>query len=277
MWKNSGSGIKNAAKLGAGFAATGYVGNRIATSIKDHEEGNDKKNRNFLAKAALGAAAIGGGIMAAKRGKLGTAAQNFMTTGKGGSIMRGTKSFLSENVSPISKKGVGRYGVNPMNAIFVAAPTISYMAQRKSQGDMVDATQTQPEEGQRQYAFFNPAAIKEAAKRAFNKKTAAQTWSGGFNKFANFMGMTGGKGGTAAVQNSAKKLGEIGRESGNVYTQKLAKWAQNNPVKANLAAGVGTLAVGSTAMSLGGKALTKPMKAIDKDAYKMEEQENDKI
>ena len=285
LWAHSGGGVKKAAKLGAGFAATGYVGNRIATSLKDHDEGRDDKNTSFLAKAAGTAATIGGGIWAAKRGYLGKGAQNFMTTGAGSKALTNTKKFLNENVSPIKKKGVGRYGINGMNAAFMAIPTVMYAAGKKSQGDMVNNTQQEEDNQQRQYAM-SMASIGGMLKGVWGKTQGyakhlyhnpGQAITGGISKLGNFVGMMGGKGGTSAVQAGAKKLEEMGIKSGNIYTQKLGRWAQDHKNMANLAAAGATAGVGMGAMSIGGKLIDKPMKALDRDAYKMSEQGNEKV
>lgn len=274
LWTHSGSAAKSAAKMGAGMAAAGYIGNRVATSIKDHDEGNDKKTGNFLAKAAGTAAAVGGGILAAKRGYLGKGAQDFITTGYGHKALKTAKSVLSENVSPIKRTGKGRVGISGSGTIglgFGMMPVASYLAQRKSQEDMVDSTQ-------RQYAMIGSGVLrwtKNAAKHLV--KNPGRALTGGFNKVANTFGMMGTSGGTAATQGQFKKLGEIGKRSGNVYTQKLANWGQNHKNLANLASGAAVLGVGSTAMGIGEKIVNKPMKVLDRDAYKMEEQENDKI
>lgn len=285
LWAHSGSGVKSAAKMGAGFAAAGYVGNKVASGLKNHDEGEDKKTLSGLAKVGAATAATVGGIWAAKNGHLGQGAKKFMTTGRGGKFVDTAKKVLTENINPIKKDpknklGIGIRGSAAMSLGFGAIPVATYLAQRKSKNDMVEGTQE--ESGQRQYAIPGAGMVKGIGgwfKRAGNglKTDWKRTLSGGFNKVASQFGMMGGKGGTTAVKKGAEKLLEQGNKSGNVYTQNLAKWALNNPNKANLAAGAATLAVGTTAMGLGEKMVTKPMKAIDRDAYKMEEQENGQV
>ena len=285
LWEHSGGKVKGAVKMGAGLAAAGYVGNRIATSIKNHNEGRDDKNKSFLKKAALGAATVGGGLLAARHGLLGSGVKNFMTTGMGGKALNTAKNVLKENVSPISKKvdaatGKTKYKFNAMNSLWLAAPTAMYLAQKKMQGNQVQNTLPQdydqypPDPQQRQYANWI-----NWTKNAYNhlKKNPKQALSGGFSKLGNFIGMMGGKGGTASVQEGFKKLENIGIKSGNKYTQALGRWGQNNPNAANLAAGAAAIGVGGAAFGLGGKIINKPMKAFDKEAYQMEEQDNDKI
>ena len=290
LWTHSGSGVKNAAKMGAGFAAAGYIGNKVASGLKNHDEGEDKKTLGGLAKVGAAAGTLAAGVWAAKKGKFNKipglkGAQNFMTTGYGGRAINAGKNVLKEHVNPIKRKDNGKLGINASGAMglgFAMTPAISYLAQRKSQDDMTNSTQPQEEDTQRQYAVPGAGMIKNSwgwikgVGQGF-KKDWKRTLTGGFNKASNFMGMMGGKGGTEAVQAGARKLENIGKNSGNIYTQKLARWAQNNPNKANLAAGVGTMAVGGAAMGLGEKIVNKPMKALDRDAYKIEEQENDQI
>lgn len=282
LWTHSGSGVKSAVKMGAGFAAAGYLGNRLVTSLKDHDEGNDKKTGNFLAKAAGTAAAIGGGIWAAKKGHLGKTAQNFMTEGYGARALRTGKNILKENISPIKRKENGKLGFNGSGAIGlglgVGIPLTSYLVQKKSKDDMSENTVSGD---QRQYAIPGAGYVKDAVKAV---KTGAGSWdgfkrvaTGGISKIGNFIGMMGGKGGTEAVQAGARKLKDIGMRSGNQYTQRLADWAIKNPNKANLAAAGATVAVGTTAMGLGEKLVKTPTKIIDRDAYKMEEQGNGNI
>lgn len=260
--------IKTAVGTGASFAALGYGGNRLAASVKDHKENNDEGNKSFLKKAALGTAAIGGGILAARKGLMGQQAQTFMTTGKGGSALKS----LGKAVNPIVKdketgqisKG-GTIGKIGMNAMFLGAPTVSYLAQKKSQNDMIDNTQKE-------------FSIMDGIKAGFGalRNNPGRTITGGINKAASFMGFYG-KGGTTAVQNTVGKLAEAGKASGNTWTQKTAEFLGKHKKTANVLAAGGTLAAGGAAMKAGSSLVDKPMKAIDKDAYKIEESENDKI
>ena len=260
--------IKKAVGTGASFAALGYGGNRLAASVKDHKENNDEGNKSFLKKAALGTAAIGGGILAARKGLIGgKTVQNFMTTGKGGSALKSlgkaVNPIVRDEAGKISKGGtIGKVG---MNAVFLGMPTVSYLAQKKSQNDMIDNTQKE---------FSIMAGIRAGFRALHNNP--GRTITGGINKAASFMGFYG-KGGTTAVQNTVGKLAEAGKASGNTRTQKTAEFLGKHKKTANVLAAGGTLAVGGTAMKAGSSLVDKPMKAIDKDAYKMGESENDKI
>lgn len=264
--------IKRTIGMGASFAALGYAGNRIASSIKDHKENNDEGNKKFLKKALGTTAAVGGSILAARKGwipgKFGKQAQTFMTTGKGGSVLKSAGKALNpivrnDKTGQISKMGtLGKVG---MNGVFLAMPTISYMAQKKSQNDMVDNTQKE---------FSVMSWVKNTASAV--KNNPGRSITSGLSKTGSFFGFYG-KGGTTAVQNTVGKLAEAGRASGNKWTQKTAEYLTKHKNVANLLAAGGALAVGGAAMKAGGALVDKPMKAIDRDAYKIGEPENDKI
>lgn len=274
--------LKNAGLMAASMAGTTYLGNRLATSVKDAKENGNEGNKNFLKKAAIGAGVIGGSILAAKKGGLGKPIQNFMTTGKGGQAL----NYLGKAANPIVRNEAGKVsikgtlGKNAINAAFVAAPTISYLAQKKSEKDMTENTQ-------KEFAAVPMSVMRglvkgrqgmRAIKAGFNtfKSHPGQSISGGINQVGSFFGMYG-KGGTKNVQNTVSKLAEAGQASGNAWTQKTADFLGKHKTTANLLATGGTLAVGGAAMKAGTAAVEKPMRVLDNDAYKMEDQENDKI
>ena len=274
--------MKSALGTATTLAGTAYLGNRLATSVKDHKENNDQGNKNFLKKAAIGAGVIGGSILAAKKGGLGKPIQNFMTTGKGGQ----TLSTIGKAVNPIVKNEAGKISVkgtlgkNAINAGFIAAPTISYLAKKKSENDMAENTQ-------KEFAAVPMSVMRGlvkgrqamgAVKNGVNtfKSHPGLSISGGLNRAASFMGFYG-KGGTKAVQNTVSKLAEAGQKSGNTWTQGTAKFLGEHKKTANLLATGGTLAAGTGMMKLGTAAVEKPARLLDNDAYKMEDQENDKI
>ena len=60
LWKTQKGNVRKAGKIGLGFGAMTYAGNRITTSLKDHDEGKDQKNLGILGKAALDGATLGG-------------------------------------------------------------------------------------------------------------------------------------------------------------------------------------------------------------------------
>lgn len=256
--------IKTAIGSGVGFAALGYAGNRLAASVKDHKENNDEGNKSFLKKAALGTAAVGGSLLAARKGLMGKTAQTFMTTGKGGSALKSlgkavNSSIRDEETGKINKMAVG------MNAFFLGAPTVSYLTQKKSQNDMVDNTQKE---------FSIMAGIKSGFGSLRNN--FGQKMTSGLSHVGSIFGFYG-KGGTKAVQNTVGKLAEAGKASGNPWTQKTAEFLGKHKKTANVLAAGGSLAAGGAAMGIGSSLVDKPMKTIDKDAYKMGESENDKI
>lgn len=266
--------IKNALGWSASLAGTAYLGNRLATSIKNHDEGNDKANKNFLKKAALTAGVVGGSLLAAKKVGFGKPVQNFMTKGKA--------------MNPIARNKAGKISVggtlkkNAFNGVFVAMPTVSYLAQKKSQDDMVDNTQ-------KEYSAVPMSVMKGLAnkgrqvgktiKQGFQvfKTHPGQSISGGLNKAGQFMGMYGKESGTKGVQNTVSKLAKAGQKSGNEWTQKTAKYLGEHKTTANLLATGGALAVGGGLMKAGTAVVEKPTRLLDKEAYKMEDQENDKI
>lgn len=274
--------MKNALGTATALAGTAYLGNRLATSVKDHKENDDKGNKNFLKKAAIGAGVIGGSILAAKKGGLGKPIQNFMTTGKGGQAL----SSIGKAVNPIVRNEAGKVSVkgtigkNAINAGFVAMPTISYLAQKKSEKDMAENTQ-------KEFAAVPMSVMRGlvkgkqalgAVKNGLNtfKSHPGLSITGGLNKASSWIGFYG-KGGTKAVQGTVSKLAEAGQASGNKWTQGTAKFLGEHKKTANLLATGGTLAAGTGMMKLGTAAVEKPARMLDNDAYKMEDQENDKI
>lgn len=267
-----GGNIKKAAGIGASIATTTYLGNRLATSIKDHKENDDKGNKNFLKKAGLTAAVVGSGILGAKRGLMGKSAQTFMTSGAGGNALRAAGKALNpivrdDKTGKISKAGTAmKVGLNGM---FIAGPTVSYLTQKKAEKDMVGNTQKD----------FSVASMWSHL-----RKNPSRAITGGINKVSSFFGMYG-QGGTAAVQNTGQKLLEAGQKSGNKFSKAIGEWITKkdaagnlvNAGKANLLATAGTVTAGGLAMKAGSAAVKVPTKVLDRDAYKMEEQQNDKV
>lgn len=157
MWSVHGEGIKNAVGFGAGMAGLGYIGNRAAQSWKDHDEGNDGKTGKALLKVAGTAAAVGGGLWAAKNGKLGfnnaakvpdflkkDTIQRFMSKeGTGGkaleSLKKAANPIVRDESGNISKGATaGKIG---MNALFAGMPVVGYAVQRGQQKDQIEAQQ----------------------------------------------------------------------------------------------------------------------------------------
>lgn len=282
LYKTQKGNIATAGKMAVGFGAIGYAGNRLAESVRDHKENNDEGNKNFLKKAAIATGTIGGSILAARKGLLGPSAQKFMTTGKGGSVLRGVGKALNpiardERTNKISVKGT--LAKSGMNAAFIGMPTVSYLAQRRSSNDMMNNTLPEQEE-LRQYSWFKSGATM--AKNTFQhvKNNPSRAITGGVNKVGSIFGFYG-KGGTAAVQRTGESLkrgeSEWGRKLGDWITKKDQNGNLVNAGKANLLATGGTLAVGTGIMSGGNALINKPMRVIDRDAYKMEDEQNGKV
>ena len=78
-----------------------------------------------------------------------------------------------------------------------------------------------------------------------------------------------GKGGTQAVQNTAKTLAN----SENAISQNVGKYLQEHKTLANVGAGVGSLAAGGAILSAG----NIPFKAFDKRAYDYEKQQTERV
>lgn len=283
LYRTQKENINTAGKLALGFGAINYAGNRLAESVRDHKENNDEGNKNFLKKAAIATGTIGGSILAARKGLLGTPAQKFMTTGKGGSVLKGVGKALNPIVrdEKTNKVSVGGTMMKTgMNGLFIAMPTISYLAQRRSQGDMANNTSSEYQEEPRQYSWFQEGMkwTQNAYKHLKNNPTRAIT--GGINKAGQFVGFYG-KGGTSAVQKTGEALkkgeSEWGRKIGDWITKRDQNGNLVNAGKANLLATGGTIAVGTGIMAGGNALINKPMRVIDKDAYKMEDEQNGKV
>lgn len=362
LWGIHGTGIKKAAGWGAGMAGLGYVGNRAAQSWKDHDEGNDKANSNFLKKAAIGTAVVGGGILAARKGLVGgKAVQNYMTTGKGGQAL----SSLKKAVNPIVRDETGAInkgatlGKVALNGSMAAMPVIGYAAQRGQEKDQVESQANYSEgegsstkkkilgglavagtiagglygarrgwlgagaqkmvgnkmaqtgsylqnfkstrglgdklitSGADAYSTGQTkkvASMMERANKSFDatkfknnlemsrvnraldnpaslKKGASET----VDKVGSFFGFMGNKTGTKAVQNTAKTLQNS--PSGSEWSKKVGDFMEQHKNTANVMAGVGALGAGSAALGLGDKAVKTTTRALDKDAYKMEDEQ----
>lgn len=339
VWGTQKSNVGKAAKAGLGFGALGWAGNRLTTSIKDHDEEHDEKNRSFLKKAALGAATIGGGILAAKKGVLGKSAQEFMTKGAGSKALTATK----EAINPIVRdpktgsisKGQTAMKVG-MNGVFVGMPVMGYLGQKKQQDDQVQKSYSDRESSGLLKGLAGAATIagtvalgrkgmlgtkvqrgignitahtggilksvgatkagdklaksgantfaqgfrdkngnavigavkNSVANKKYNTAAAPNKISDGISKAGSFLGFYG-KGGTKAVQNTANTLAK----SDNQISKNVGEFLQKHKTTANVAGGVGALAVGGTVMGAG----EKPFKVLDSHAYDYEKQQNQEV
>jgi hypothetical protein len=125
----------------------GYAGNRITTSIKDHDEGNDNKNLGFLGKAALTGAALGGTYLAARKGMLGKTPIKSLGDKSISQTVQSGMEKVGRAVNPIkikkdpnAKFGYKGIGETAMNTGFVALPIAGYLGQRKQQKDQIEQT-----------------------------------------------------------------------------------------------------------------------------------------
>ena len=345
LWKTQKGNVKKAGKIGLGFGAMTYAGNRITTSLKDHDEGNDKKNLGFLGKAALTGATIGGTYLAAKKGKLGAKPIEALGGKTGSQAIQGGMEKVGRAINPIQRKGGKIDGLSTgLNGLFVGMPVVGYLGQRQQIKDQAKQTEKAYSDGsedsgtgkkllkigtgilgtagalvaakhgklgghaqrfignttahlggtlkaagatnvgrkmaasgsktyaeglgKKKGALLSEPEKRKAAIAKFKDATDPNKISSGINRVGSFFGFYG-KGGTKAVQNTANNLAK----SENEISQKVGKFMQNHKTTANIGAGVGSLAVGSTIMG----AAAKPFKVFDKHAYEYEEQQNKKV
>jgi hypothetical protein len=142
MWKTQKGNVMKAGKAGLGFGAMTYAGNRITTSLKDHDEGNDKKNLGFLGKAALAGVTIGGTYLAAKKGKLGAKPIEALGGKTGSQAIQGGIEKVGRAINPIQRKD-GKIDklATGLNAGFVAMPMVGYLGQRQQIKDQAKQTE----------------------------------------------------------------------------------------------------------------------------------------
>ena len=142
LWKTQKGNVKNAGKVGLGFGAMTYAGNRITTSLKDHDEGNDKKNLGFLGKAALAGATIGGTYLAAKKGMLGKTSIKALNGKTGSQAIQGGMEKVGKAINPIQRKN-GKIDKlsTVLNSTFIGMPVIGYLGQRQQIKDQAKQTE----------------------------------------------------------------------------------------------------------------------------------------
>lgn len=341
LWKTQRGNVMRAGKMGLGFAGLGYAGNRIATSMKDHDTGNDKENLKFLGKAAAVGTALGGTYMAAKRGMLPGLSSKLTKDTVNKNVTRYMKS-AGKALNPISRDkdgSINKLGTG-LNAFFIGSPIAGYIGQRQQIKDQAKASEQKQysddgkgkalpilagigatglalagarrgylgagaqrtvgnviahtggvlksvgarklgnqvaKSGSMTYAkgFRGEGGVKltgsNLMRKAVEKKreaTGPAKISGATNQLGSFFGFYG-KGGTGAVQNTAKKL--AGSE--NKYSKGLGEWMQKHKTGANLLATAGTVGAGGAIMS----GVQKPFEILDKHAYDMEKEQTQKI
>ena len=351
LWKTQKGNVGKAGKIGLGFGAMTYAGNRITTSLKDHDEGNDQKNLGFLGKAALTGAALGGTYLAAKKGILGKTPIKALGGKTGSQAIQGGMEKVGKAINPIQRKD-GKIDklTTGLNTGFVAMPVVGYLGQRQQIKDQTKQTEKSysddsetsgtgkkllkigtgilgtagaiaaakhgklgagaqrfvgnataqiggtlkaggatklgdklAKSGSQTFAKgfrmkgkdpkFVGKAVSEAtqqkiANAKYIKATDPNKISSGINKVGSFIGFYG-KGGTKAVQNTANTLAN----SENAISKRVGTFMQNHKTVANVGAGVGSVAAGTTIMG----AAAKPFKVFDKHAYDYEEEQNKQV
>lgn len=169
---------------------------------------------------------------------------------------KATKSIFSKLKS--------KAGMPLMMGAIEAPRAMNYFAEKRAFKDQIAGTQEmqpeQPQPQQRAYAFNMSSLAK-----GWNtfKSHKMRTITGGLLNFGSF-----GVFNTKKVQTMAGKLAKKGNTE---FSRNLGKWAQNHQTLANTALLAPGIGMGTGAFALGEKAIKKPMKAIDPNAYKYQE------
>ena len=142
LWKTQKGNVRKAGKIGLGFGAMTYAGNRITTSLKDHDDGNDQKNLGFLGKAALTGAALGGTYLAAKKGMLGKTPIKALGGKTGSQAIQGGMEKVGKVINPIQRKGgkIDKLSTG-LNTTFIGMPVVGYLGQRQQIKDQAKQTE----------------------------------------------------------------------------------------------------------------------------------------
>lgn len=142
MWKTQKGNIRKGGKIGLTFGAMGYAGNRLTTSLKDHDEGNDNKNVGFLKKAALTGAGLGSAYLLAKKGKLGNTPIQALGGKTGSQAIQSGMEKVGRAINPIQRKGgkIDKLGTG-LNVGFIGMPLLGYMGQRQQIKDQAEQTE----------------------------------------------------------------------------------------------------------------------------------------
>lgn len=142
LWKTQKKNVMKTGKIGLGFGAMTYAGNRITTSLKDHDEGNDKKNLGFLGKAALSGAALGGTYLAARKGMLGKTPIKALNGKTGSKAVQGGMEKVGRAINPIQRKD-GKIDklATGLNGLFIGMPVVGYLGQRQQIKDQTKQTE----------------------------------------------------------------------------------------------------------------------------------------
>ena len=162
----------------------------------------------------------------------------------------------------IFKRMTGKMGTPLFIGAIEAPRAMNYFAEKKALTSQVQGTtMEQPEQLQQRAYAFNLSSLSKGWNNFNQHRMRSITGSilnmGSFGTFN-----------TAKVQKMAGKLAKRGNTE---FTRNLGKWAQNHQTLANTALIVPGIGMGMGAYSLGEKAIKKPMKAIDPNAYKYQE------
>lgn len=218
MWKTQKGNVMRAGKVGLGFGAMTYAGNRITTSLKDHDEGNDKKNLGFLGKAALAGATVGGTYLAAKKGMLGKTPIKALGGKTGSQAIQGGIEKVGKAINPIQRKD-GKIDklATGLNTGFVAMPVVGYLGQRQQIKDQAKQTEK---------AYSDDSETGGTGKKLLKIGTGILSTAGTFalarrgklggraQRFTgNIIANTGGIMKSAGIKNAGERLARSGSQT----------------------------------------------------------------
>lgn len=147
-------------------------------------------------------------------------------------------------------------------------PLASYAAEKANAKDQIASTQ-QSIPQQREYA--TPTSIWKGIKRGWDvfKSHPGQSTIDGVTKVLG--------GGRTARQGMVNDIANLGKESGNKWTQKTAEWLGNHKKTAGVAAGAMGLGIMSAGFNNGEKITKGAIGAVDKNAFAYEKSKEQQI
>ena len=239
-WKHK-DHFKDFVKSGAVIAGTGYVADKIIQGDLKKQEKQQLPLKTYSASSVL---------------------------------LKGGKTLLKASGDVVKN--------NKLSVAIGAIPLIGYTTQRLAEKNMVDDVSTSPaqqEEKSYSAASFAKGAVNigksvgkkiaNSAKFTYRHPSASlkKTGKSVLNGVSSFMG----GGGYSGVKNVGKEILNVGQKSGNKLTQKVGNAIINNPnlaVAASIPVGSAVIGAG---FSSGDAIVRKPLKAIDKNAFKYSE------
>jgi hypothetical protein len=228
LWSTQKGNVKRAGKIGLSFGAMGYAGNRITTSLKDHNEGNDGENKKFLGKALATGAAIGATALAAKHGKLGSTPIKSLGGKTGSEAILGGMKKVGKAVNPIQLKkdpkarfGYSGIGNTALNAGFIAMPVVGYLGQKKQQDDQAKQTEKNYSENDEKKSGVGGKLLKTGATLAGTGLAFTLARKGKFGAGTQrFIGnATAQLGGTLKAAGANKVGDKLARSGSQTYAQ----------------------------------------------------------